>query len=67
MLGDGWYSLKGRVVILKISGLSGAPCGTPADGEKEGPMYEWVLIRILRFWRKLVRILMKRGSRGGSI
>ena len=38
-LGRGNLGLrKGRVDILKVSGLSGAPCGTPPSGEKEGPM-----------------------------
>ena len=35
--------------MLKRSGLSGAPCGTPAEGVKDGPMKDWILILMDRF------------------
>ena len=34
----GVMNWRGKVDRLKMSGLSGAPCGTPAVGVKEGPM-----------------------------
>ena len=45
-----------------MSGLSGAPWGTPADGVKGGPMYEEILMWIFLFRRKLERSFTKRGS-----
>lgn len=48
--------------MLNMSGLSGAPWGTPADGVKGGPMYEEILMRIFLFRRKLERSFTKRGS-----
>ena len=60
---DGASSPRGRVEMLNKSGLSGAPWGTPAVGVKVGPVYEDILIWILRLWRKLDRILMKMSGR----
>ena len=51
--------VEGYMDMLKMSGVSGAPCRIPAVGVKEGTMWLEILLRMVWCCRNLHRILMK--------